>query len=165
MRTHKTCKQCGITHELAMFHRKGGNSNKYRSKCRICNNPSGRSFSVYHYPNAEMQKIAELNHRRLHIEIQQGKPICIKCDNLTVRRGTLCPNCKVIAKRLKYKERDKKRSRTKSQRRIENLAGCYVRKLIFPHSMRKEFNISNTDIPQDLIDLKRQQILLLRTIK
>lgn len=164
MRTHKTCKQCGITHELVMFHKKGG-VNKYNSKCKICDNPSGRSYSVYYYKTVEMQKEAQLNARRIAISMSIGAPTCIKCDNHTVRRGTLCPNCKVIAKRLKYKQRDKKRSRTKSQRRIENLAGCYVRNLIFPHSMRKQFNISSIDIPQDLIDLKRQQILLLRTIK
>jgi|LauGreDrversion4_2_1035121.scaffolds.fasta_scaffold622118_2 hypothetical protein len=163
MKTHKTCKQCGVNHEIVMFSKKG--KYKYCSRCRICNSLTGFSYSIYRYPTAEMQKMAELNHRRLRKDMRVGKPTCIKCDNHTTRRGTLCPDCKVIAKRAKYKQRDKKRSHTKSQRRIENLAGCYVRKLIFPHSMRKEFNISNTDIPQDLIDLKRQQILLLRTIK
>jgi hypothetical protein len=165
MRTHKTCKECGINHELAMFHKKGGSNNKYRSKCKICDNPSGRSYSVYYYKTVEMQKKAQLNARRIAKSMSIGRPTCIKCNNHTLRRGTLCPDCKIIAKRLKYKQRDKNRSHTKWQRKIENLSGSYIRGLLFPHAIRKQLNISSIDIPQDLIDLKRQQILLLRTIK
>ena len=163
MLTHKTCKECGITYEIVMFAKKS--KYRYRSKCRICNNITGATFSIYKYPIAEMQKKAELNCRRILIEIQLGKPKCIKCNTFVNRRAKLCSNCKFIALREKYKQRDKRRSRTKSQRKIENLSGSYVRNLIFPYALRKEFNISGKDIPQDVMNLKRKQIQLLRTIR
>lgn len=165
MRTHKTCKQCGITHELVMFHKKGGSINKYRSKCKICFNPTGTSFSVYTYPTAEMQKQAVLNKDRINKNIKLGLPTCFKCKAVTDRRGKLCPSCKLESLRVQRRKNDKRNNKVKRQRKRINLSGSYVRALLVNNTLRKDYGLKSTDIPPDLVDLKRKELLLIRQLK
>lgn len=165
MRTHKTCKECGVTHELSMFHKKGGKYNKLRSKCKICYNPSGKSYTCYYYPTSEMQRLAELNNKRLTKEIRLGAPKCHKCNEPTNRRGKLCMNCKSISIRLKKRRMEKKRSAIKSRKKRENLASSYIKSLIVQQKDRIFYGLKRSDISEDLIELKRTQLSLIRQLK
>lgn len=164
MRTHKTCKQCGVTHELSMFHKKGGEYNKLRSKCKICYNPSGKSYTPYYYPSSEMQQLAKLNNKRLTKQILLGPPKCYKCNEPTDRRGKLCMNCKHMSIRLKRKRLEKKRSTIKSRNKRKNLASSYIKSVIVQQKDKMFYGLQRSDILEDLIELKRKQISLLRKI-
>lgn len=158
-KTHKTCKQCGITYEVAMFNKKS--KYKYQSKCKLCFNPSGRAYSKYYYPTAEMQKVAIQNANKIYKLFYHGVPVCIKCATIIDRRGKLCASCKKKALRIKESRHRPKRD----QRKKKNLTGSFVRKSILSNNDRYIYGLKPADIPQEIVELKRKQLLLKRQLK
>jgi hypothetical protein len=144
----------------------------YRSRCRICISKTGRSFSPYFYATPELTKIATRNRKLLDQRLSRGVstcPTCPKCNVHTDRLGKLCVNCKKevirVRKRRRDKRRDKKKAKIKLKRRVMNLANSYIRSVLIQQKDRKLLGMSRSDIPQDLIDLKRKQLLLLRKLQ
>ena len=141
---------------------------RYRSRCRICISKTGRSFSPYFYATPELTKIATRNRKLLDQRLSRGLPTCPtcpKCNAYTDRLEKLCVNCKKEAIRVRRRKKDKKNAKEKYNRKIKNLAGSYIRTVLIQHKDRKLLGMSRSDIPQNLIDLKRKQLSLLRQLR
>jgi hypothetical protein len=159
---YKVCKNCEQELDLAMFAKKS--KYKYYSRCKTC--LSKRIFSVYSYSTAEMQAIAKDNNIRIHRDIYlygTTAKICRNCNVHPVKlRNAFCKECKQKAKRAKEKKYGPERTKRRTKRNISNLGDVYVRRLIKNTLDKSIIDATTLIIPEELIEIKRKQILLRR---
>lgn len=167
---YKVCTSCKQELELVMFHKK--NAQCYKSKCKICYNKGNTSFTSYKYPTSEMQKRAELNHNNIWKLLNKGSvnksskvviKLCRKCGEHPVPvANSFCNSCRKRAKRAK--ENTPEIRKKKQRKKCLNLSNCYVKGLIRAEISKHVKNFSRDDIPDELVKVKRQALVLRRSI-
>jgi hypothetical protein len=164
----KLCKKCGIERDRDLFNKKGTSCSPGRrvSTCRLCQSTSGIVYSFYNYPTKEMDQIARKNSVILNRKLR-NKAITI---SKKTARFKLCTRCNVENVPFKKqicipcrKKEDQRRQKERDKKQITLIKEKYIKHLL--RASLKEYEISSYDIPQDLIELKRKQILLIRKLR
>jgi hypothetical protein len=126
------------------------------------------SFSVYYYPTAEMQKIAKQNGDRIKKDILLyggTSKICRGCNkNPVALRNAHCTDCKRKARAAKSRKYGFAKNKRKQDNDRLHLRDRYVRHLIKSSLKTVIENISDIVIPPELVKLKRQELILRRSI-
>lgn len=164
----KICKTCKEEREILLFEIKS--RNKRHSVCKFCK--STAPYSVYNYQTKEHQELARKNNkiinRRLR-RIRLNRHVCF-CGSIKELGKKLCNTCKLNSikknNRRKRKPRTIEQERIKLKRGIEKLSLRYVKSII-KQSIKNtnKLIIKSEDIPDDLLQNKRNQLLLIRKIK
>jgi hypothetical protein len=159
----KVCKKCGVERDRDLFNKKGKphHSGSRVSTCRICQSKNGIIYSLYKFPTQEMNEIANVNHIKISqklktIENTIRKRICSRCNTDVIPYGKeICIACR--------KKSDLHQKRISEKRGRYLLTDHYIKKQI--KDSLKEYKINRIDVPQELIELKRKQLILTRTIR
>ena len=170
MRT-KVCKKCGVEREIDLFHKKGPKRSLgcRVSTCRVCKAHDGVVYSLYCYPTDDMNKIASRNGHKITIKLRNSRTIkvyktkrerepkiCPKCrEGIVLYKKTICPSCR--------KQGDIKTRRNREKSKIVRLTDYYIKKSI--RQSLKTYDVKASDIPQELIEIKRKRILLKRQLR
>ena len=164
----KVCKKCGMERDIDLFPKKESSRSLgcRRSTCRICKSKNGILFSFYSYVTEEMNKLSIKNCLTINRKLRSASntvikktvriKICLRCnkDNVSYKKK-ICYTCR--------RKEDARRAKESETKKRIHLKDHYIKKQI-KHSM-KEYSIKPHEIPQDLIELKRKQLMLTRTIR
>lgn len=164
----KVCKKCSIERDRDLFNKKGKphHSGSRVSTCRICQSKNGIVYSFYKFPTQEMNEIANINHIKISKKLRTientiykttiRKRICVRCNiDVIPYNKKICTACR--------KKSDLLQKRISEKRGRIFLTDHYIKKQI--KDSLKEYKINRIDVPQELIELKRKQLLLTRTIR
>jgi hypothetical protein len=164
----KVCKKCGVERDRDLFNKKGKphHSGSRVSTCRICQSKNGIVYSFYKFPTKEMNDIANKNRNRIFLKLRTEKNtihkktaikrICLRCNiDVIPYNKKICTACR--------KKSDLLQKRISEKRGRIFLTDHYIKKQI--KDSLKEYKINRIDVPQELIELKRKQLLLTRTIR
>ncbi len=185
----KTCRVCGFEGTSDLFQ----NKKNLCKKCR--NNQAKKYYKTlkdYHIRNAikkyseyhniepdysEDNMIKFRNSRQNLIELKKSKfRKCSKCEKILEKdmfRGNLeiCKKCnnrlaylKHLENNPSYIEQQSLRSKVRIKNHRNLLTDSFI-KLSIRWSMDKSIRLSLKDIPQELIELKRKELILKRKIK
>jgi hypothetical protein len=161
---YKVCKACGQELELAMFAKKS--KYKYNSRCKAC--LSKRTFTPYYYPTADMQKIAVANNKRIYRYIYlygTTAKICRGCNKNPVEcRSAHCKECKRNARAAKERKYGFVKNKRKQKNDRLHLSDRYIRHLLKNSLKNVVENTTDIVIPPEIIQLKRQAIIIRRSI-
>jgi len=167
----KICKTCKEEREILLFAIK--HKNERLSVCRLCK--ANASFSFYIYQNKENQELAKKNNKIINNHLRRirlNHHIC-SCGSIRELGKSFCNTCRLNKKKNNLNRNNrKKKVRTAEQesirlrKKIKNLNLSYVKSVI-KKSIKDTNNliIKSKDIPQELVEMKRNQILLKRKIK
>jgi hypothetical protein len=165
--TYKICTRCNQTRDVLLFHMK--NKTKRKSHCRFCTSSFPRSD--YNYPTKKQQELAQQNLKILTKELirfKKGRTLCI-CGNKKLPNRKKCNDCVTKAtkeaKRRASKRRDKnkERNKRKATKKIKELKNSYISHMI-KVSIKTTTGVVIEKIPQDVIEVKRKQLLLTRQL-
>jgi hypothetical protein len=164
----KVCKKCSIERDRDLFNKKGKphHPGSRVSTCRICQSKNGIVYSFYKFPTQEMNEIANINHIKISKKLRTIENtiykktvkirICSRCNKDVIPYNKeICTACR--------KKSDLHQKRISEKRGRILLTDHYLKKQI--KDSLKEHKIIRADIPQELIELKRKQLLLTRTIR
>jgi hypothetical protein len=152
----KVCKKCSIERDRDLFNKKGKphHSGSRVSTCRICQSKNGIVYSFYKFPTQEMNEIKTIKNTIYKTTIR--KRICLRCNvDVIPYNKEICTACR--------KKSDLLQKRISEKRGRVFLTDHYIKKQI--KDSLKDYKVNRTEISQELIELKRKQLILTRTIK
>jgi len=164
----KICKTCKEEREILLFEIKS--RNKRRSVCRFCK--SAVPYSFYNYQTKEHQELARKNNKIInkHLKrIKLNRHVC-SCGSIRELGKSLCNTCRLNSIKKnncrKRKPRTIEQEKIKNNKNVEKLSLKYVRSII-KKSIKNtnDLIIKSEDISDDLLQNKRNQLLLKRKIK
>jgi hypothetical protein len=173
----KTCSKCGETKRLAFFHKSKVGKYGVKSACKKCakeinaayreKNPEKVRESCKRYKNGNPDKVRE-SHKRYHKENRdkemeyqrkwrQKNPD--KVRQQSKRRYEKNPD-KAREKSKKYREKNLEKCIEKNKRYRDELADLYV-----ICQIKQGSGLTASEIPQELIELKRVQLQITRELR
>lgn len=179
----RLCPTCGQYKPNGSFYPRKDRSSGFRSRCSSCDSIKAKQWRQDH-PNlysALLAKRQEQRHKSERFQFMQGKKKCACCllrvglgVHLTAR---FCGVSTMVTLRLKrimgitYRRKairiDRPSPDQKKQRRLESGRKCraqlsdgYIAKTLARKSI-----LTATEIPKDLIALKREQLIAIRLIR
>lgn len=159
----KTCTQCGISKDLSEFSKAKYAKSGYRSECKVCARPINAAWGK---ENRDKVREAARRYRAKYFE-KHGKRANSGKSGKGGKSGQYIPAHMKTPEAL---ERQRERCRAyqrKEKREMSDryIAVQYLMPRIEVNGKRRLIYIPLSQIPKELIDLKRQQILLGRLIK
>jgi hypothetical protein len=164
----KQCTKCSEIRDVLLFPIK--DKKRRKSYCKFC--VTSFPKSKYVYKTKEQQQIAQKNLILLTRDLRRiklGRNLC-SCKNEKLLGKKKCNECllkikkEVSRKKSKKNDKNKVRAKRKLARKIQQLKKSYVFHMI-QTSIKNTTGIKIKEIPDDLIELKRKQLLLKRKIK
>jgi len=152
----KECKKCGYTVKIQYFEKDKRKASGRRDICSCCHKDRVKCFIYYNTPEEQeyskkQNKIIEylLKNIRKKEALRVTVKTCKDCNDTITERimgQYLCNKCSV--EKIKARKRERDNNITNNR---------YYKKRI-----RLQFKISGINIPQELIELKRNQLKLYR---
>ena len=146
----KKCNKCKEIKELTKFHKASGNKDGLRNDCNVC---KGKIDKIYKKKNKEKLKIY---YKKYRLE-KRKDPKYIKKEKERYQKWYTAEyyqkyqtDNKIVAERKKM---DQKRRRSE-------LRDGYIKQMLINNT-----DLSYNDIPNEMVELKREQIKLIRAIR
>lgn len=155
----KKCSKCGEVKPLHAFHKAKNRHNGVRSDCKAC-------IKLYCHANREKRKQYYKNYKASNLEkikLKNKKYYKANCEKIKQDskdwKASNCEKVKICNKEWNVSNREKLNQSFKLC--VHNLGDRYIKSLLVRNTSLK----SKKDIPQELIELTREQLKLHRAIK
>jgi len=146
--SNKTCSSCNQQKPLTDFYRDKKNADGRTYKCKTC---SKHAYKEYRDANLSLVKERRRVQRLNNIDAVRAQYRKYQQEN----RDSLNKN------NAKYREANPEKVKAIHRSRREELSDCYIKQLL---AKQFDIDITHQEIPSDLVESKRQEIILSRTI-